>query len=322
MLGDPNQLPSIQPGQLLIDLLKVKSIPNIKLDKVQRQKDGLIIDNAYRILKGDINLIFDGVQCTNRNIVDDNELLYYYKNEKSVHIVTLTREESRRINNFMQDKSNNNPAYFYEYYKKYFKLGDKVKQNINNYNKAVFNGEIGIIIDISSTYVEVKYYSKNVLYKYNTCEEYKKHEKNNMKKKRDDIGEIDLAYSTTIHSTQGNEYDVVFIILIGCQFMLNRNIIYTALTRAKKHAIVIGEKKIINYGINKEYIDRPTLLDKRFDPKINLNSYEQTFSKLDSIQKTDSYIFITPDIEDEDNINICASDFNANNYEVIYCKNK
>lgn len=273
LLGDPNQLPSISSGQVLIDLLKVKSIPHIRLTRVQRQNgQSLIIDNAKKIISGASNLIYDGKQCSNRVDVNDSELLYYYKNEKSVHVVTLTNNESDRINDLIQSKVNENKLFCYEIYGKKFKLGDKVKQKVNNYKLGVFNGEIGVITDISETYIIVDYnFNKTIEYRNETIVFLEEDPEMEEKKKRLEdnksryVDQINLAYSTTIHSTQGNEYDIVFIILNGCKTVINRNVIYTALTRAKKHAIIIGSRYIINYGVEKKYENRPTFLVERFD---------------------------------------------------------
>lgn len=271
LVGDPNQLPSIGPGQLLIDLLKVESIPRIKLTRIQRQSEqSLIIDNAYKVLEGNKNLIYDNSQCLNKKNLDDSELINVYKNNNSVHVVTLTNKESNRINNLLQNKMNENMLFEYIVsYKKYktnkitnaktrlytvtrcevkkFKLNDKVKQIKNNYKKGVYNGEIGIIFEISAERLKVMYAGNKEI-------EYKIKE----------LVELRLAYSTTIHSTQGSEYDIVFIIINDSKFLINRNIIYTALTRAKKKAIIIGSKEEIDYGISKKYVDRATKLSEKF----------------------------------------------------------
>jgi exodeoxyribonuclease V alpha subunit len=187
-------------------------------------------------------------------------------------VVTLTNNESDRINDLIQSKVNENKLFYYEIYGKKFKLGDKVKQKINNYKLGVFNGEIGIITSISKSYIIVDYsFNKTIEYRYETIvilkedPEMEEKEKRLKDNKSRCVDQINLAYSTTIHSTQGNEYDIVFIVLNGCNTLINRNIIYTALTRARKHAIIIGSRYVINLGVQKKYENRPTFLSERFD---------------------------------------------------------
>ena len=119
-------------------------------------------------------------------------------------------------------------------YGEYFSKGDKVMQTENNYEKEVYNGDIGEIksIDELEKEVVVTFYGRDIVYDYS------------------DLDQITLAYATTIHKSQGSEYPVVIIPLTTQSFrMLQRNLIYTAITRGKKLVVIIGEKKALDIAV-------------------------------------------------------------------------
>ena len=130
-----------------------------------------------------------------------------------------------------------------------FRTGDKVMQIRNNYDKEVFNGDIGII-----TYIDLEERTLQVCFDERTVEY--------------DISELDelvLAYATTIHKSQGSEYPIVVIpVLMSHYIMLQRNLIYTGITRAKKILLLVGTKKALAYAVrNVTVTKRNTLLKER-----------------------------------------------------------
>lgn len=264
LVGDINQLPSVGAGEVLKDLLKSEVCGHIFLKKIYRQKEGSnIVINAHKIINGESikldekseDFIFR--QAVNyeemRNIIIEN-ILYNIPEELNINpfdiqILTPTKRGYSGVydlNNFLQEKLNPSDAYkpemiFGEYI---FRLGDKVIQTKNNYRmkwksydaggfiaeegNGIYNGDVGIISDINqySKTVEILY-DDNKIVNY----EYK------------DLSQLELAYAMTIHKSQGSEYPAVIIPVLSCPYMLlNRNIIYTGITRAKSKVVIVGSR--------------------------------------------------------------------------------
>ncbi|KJV53514.1 uvrD-like helicase C-terminal domain protein [Orientia tsutsugamushi str. Gilliam] len=130
-----------------------------------------------------------------------------------------------------------------------FKIGDKVMQIVNNYDKDIYNGDIGIIntIDHENQNIVINFDGNKISYDF------------------DELDEIVLAYAITIHKSQGGEYHTVIIPLMMQHYpMLQRKLIYTAITRAKKLVIVVGQKKALNIAIKKNIAElRYSMLKKK-----------------------------------------------------------
>lgn len=160
------------------------------------------------------------------------------------------------INDILQSKLNNNDASSkVTRYGRTFSLSDKVIQLVNNYDKDVFNGDIGIItlIDAVESEVIIDFDGRTIRYDFN------------------ELDEISLAYATTIHKSQGSEYPCVVIpIAMQNYLMLERNLIYTGVTRGKKMVVIIGQKKALSFAINKQKsIKRKTWLLTRLKIAFN-----------------------------------------------------
>ena len=116
-----------------------------------------------------------------------------------------------------------------------YRRGDRVMQTRNNYAKWVFNGSLGVIESVIGDMVYVKFDDD---------------ERSALIYSRDELSELDLAYATTIHKSQGSEYDIVIVTLMDADtVMLRRNLLYTAVTRAKKVCIIVGQKKAMDYAL-------------------------------------------------------------------------
>ena len=130
-----------------------------------------------------------------------------------------------------------------------FRVGDRVIQTVNNYDKDVFNGDSGIILDINKEekYVMIRFDDKDIQYTY------------------PEMDEIMLSYAMTIHKSQGSEYPIVVIPITSAnKHMMQRNLIYTAITRAKKICVIVGGKYLIDKAIaNAELYKRKTKLKER-----------------------------------------------------------
>lgn len=257
LVGDHNQLPSVGAGNVLKDILDT-DIKSVKLKKIFRQaKESNIVVNAHKINDGlypilnQKNKDFFFINSNSKKFQNDlldlvkNRLPNYYKLDPINDIQILAPSKKSlwgivNINDLCQKELNKNPNSI-KINNRIFKLGDKVMQVRNNYeleslnpddfDDGVYNGDIGRIIDIDKNMesLKVEFYDGNIV-------SYKK----------EDIKDLDLSYAITIHKSQGSEFDCVLIPMMPASFMLlNRNLLYTAITRAKKLVILLGEKKIL-----------------------------------------------------------------------------
>ncbi len=257
LVGDHNQLPSVGPGNVLKDILDT-DIKSVRLKKIFRQaQESNIVVNAHRINDGlypilnQKNKDFFFIDSNSNNFQKDildlvkNRLPNYYKLDpiNDIQILAPSKKSSwgvLNLNNVLQENLNKNSKFF-KINNRIFKLKDKVMQVRNNYDlesmdpsnfdDGVYNGDIGRIIELDKEreYLKIEFYDGNIV-------SYKK----------EDIKDLDLSYAITIHKSQGSEFDCVVIPMMPTSFMLlNRNLLYTAITRAKKLVILIGEKRIL-----------------------------------------------------------------------------
>lgn len=256
LVGDTDQLPSVGAGNVLKDLIASGIIPVIRLTRIFRQAQGSrIIMNAHRINRGeaidtrggkDADFFFAQKE-TNEEVVDTlvryctKNLPNYYHADAFRDIQVLTPMQrgicgAANLNQLLQEAMNPCSLFLRRGGTQY-RLGDKVMQIRNNYDKEVFNGDIGTIskVDMEEQELAVCYDGRDVTY---------------------DISELDeltLAYAVTIHKSQGSEYPIVVMPFTMSHFiMLQRNLLYTGVTRAKKILVLIGEKKAVYYAIRNE----------------------------------------------------------------------
>lgn len=253
--GDVDQLPSVGAGQVLKDIIDSNAIKTVRLTEIYRQeKTGNIIKNAYLVNKG----IFPDITHSHKK-----SDFYFINAEQGddiiKKIITLVKERIpnrfgfnpindiqvlspmqrggvgvRSLNIELQKALNPNYSLGIEKYGQAFAAHDKVMQTENNYDKEVYNGDIGIIKNINRDEQEVtiSFYNREIKYDYT------------------DLDQITLAYATTIHKSQGSEYPAVVIPLTMQSFtMLKRNLIYTAITRGKNLVIIIGQKKALAIAV-------------------------------------------------------------------------
>ena len=265
LIGDINQLPSIGPGNVLRDLIFSKIFPTTKLIYIYRQERySKIIDNAYLINNG--FLIKQFINNTNALLTSPKSDFYWIKTDEKNNDTTVFNIIFDLINRILPKKFEftsskdiqilspmlkgkcgvislnqeaqscfNKNKQCINIFNKKFKLNDKVIQLINNYKKNVFNGDIGFIENINkdTETISIKFDQNIILYKFS------------------ELKEIDLAYAMTIHKSQGSEFNVVIVPCINSHYiMLQRNLLYTAITRAKKLLIIIGPKNALITTIN------------------------------------------------------------------------
>lgn len=270
IVGDFNQLPSVDPGKVLNDFIDSEEIPKVQLTTIFRQAQGsAIVESANKIIKGynsqhpkgiiltnDDNrnfkfirdLSIEGIKLNLINKID--EYLSKGISIKNVQILTPLRRGELGVevlNSIMQEKYNPNPVLFEDEKNGLkFKVGDKVIQTVNNYDLNVFNGYIGEIIEIDENNVVNGIITPIIIVEYENCD-------NPITYEGSDIFELELAYVLTVHKSQGSEYPYVIMPINTEQnIMLNRNLLYTAVTRARKECIIIGDEKAVNKAIDTE----------------------------------------------------------------------
>lgn len=253
MVGDCDQLPSVGSGNVLNDIIRSNIVPVIKLKKVYRQAGKSdIIKNAHKINKGEYpefkknNTDFFFINENDTDKVAEiikglcsKRLPKYYKVDCIRDIQVLCPMQKGKtgvinMNNILQDVLNRSQISLY-YRGIQYKLNDKVMQIRNNYDKEVFNGDIGLIkyVNIKEKALNVNFDGRNVIYKENELEE------------------LTLAYATTIHKSQGSEYPIVVMpITLEHRVMLYRNLLYTGITRAKNVIVMVGNRQAVNYAVD------------------------------------------------------------------------
>jgi exodeoxyribonuclease V alpha subunit len=270
LVGDVDQLPSVGPGNVLKDIIDSGQVPVTRLQAVFRQGPGSLISlNASRINGGKfLELLPDyegdkDFYCIFRADAEDieKEILslcsgrlkkkYNFDPVRDIQILTPMRKGiigTENLNSRLQETLNPK-AQSHDGRQRRLQVGDKVMQIRNNYDKDVFNGDLGFIssIDSEEESMEVSFEGRKVLYE------------------ATDLGEVVLAYSITVHKSQGSEFSCVIIPVHTTHYpLLQRNLLYTAVTRGKKLVILVGSKKAINIAINNDrVVKRFTMLKER-----------------------------------------------------------
>ena len=256
LVGDVDQLPSVGPGSVLRNLIFSDLIAVVRLEKVFRQaNDSLITVNAHKVRTG---------VCPALTAPKSGPLLdFYFVREEDPHrvvekIITIATERIPHrfdfhpktdiqiltpmhrgvtgavyLNQQLQ-KSMNAESSFLQVNEQFFKVGDKVIQQQNDYEKEVFNGDLGVIVecDPTSRRLQVQYESHQVGYQ------------------SEELEQLGLAYAITVHKSQGSEYPAVILPLTTHHYvMLQRNLVYTAMTRGKKLVVIIGMEHALELAI-------------------------------------------------------------------------
>ncbi|MDA8089950.1 MAG: ATP-dependent RecD-like DNA helicase [Nitrospiraceae bacterium] len=258
MVGDSNQLPSVGPGNVLGDMIASGTIPTERLDEIFRQsKESMIVVNAHKINSGEMPF-FHGDDFHFLKIEESQSVL-----EKIVELCTKTLP-ARGFDPFRDIQvlspmhkgvlgvSNLNRTLQAALNKTgeqngIFRTLDKVMQTRNNYEKDVFNGDIGRIMEIKKGAITVNFYGRHVGYTPSETEE------------------LQLAYAASVHKSQGSEYPAVVMPVVTEHFMLlQRNLLYTAVTRAKRLMMLLGQPKALAISVkNSKTALRHTALKKR-----------------------------------------------------------
>ena len=275
IVGDVDQLPSVGPGQILKDLIDTKEIKTIRLNKIHRQAaDSKIIQLAHATNEGLTPEDFDAkypdriyLPCASINIVGvikdwiDGAIKKGKTIQKDIQVlapmyrcVSGINELNNEIQNLVNPKNDEGDL---KYMGQVFRVGDKVIQLVNRSDKGIMNGDLGLIdryIYQSSRIsgLVVNYDNKMVEY---TLEE---------------LDELKLAYAISVHKAQGSEFDIVILPMSSYyHFMFKRKLIYTAITRAKKLLVLIGDANSFIRGIGLIEAKRLTILKDLLINQVN-----------------------------------------------------
>ena len=273
IVGDSDQLPSVSPGQVLADLLQIPSIPQTRLERIYRQsEESTIVTLASRIRQGILPADFtqkkadrsyfeiasNQIPATIEKILDaairsgiparDIQVLApMYRGAAGIDAINQLMQE---LLNPLQKGQISFEASQFQY-----RSGDKVIHLVNDAEVNVFNGDLGYITDlISAKYTESKQDEMMIDF-----------DGNEVVYPRNEWYKIRLAYAMSIHKSQGSEFPVVFLpITSASKRMLERNLIYTAITRAKSKLILLGELQAFEYATQHMGTSRKTYLIERF----------------------------------------------------------
>ena len=265
LVGDVDQLPAVGPGSVLKDILRSGVIPSVRLTEIFRQNNtGTIVLNAHAINSGRVPSFteadFSFVTAVSSEdaaaqiVSICTQLIRTGTDLMDLQVLSPMRREACGVdllNRSLQAALNPPAADKAEAVG--FRLGDKVMQTRNDYMKNVFNGDIGRIVQIDSEHLVVAF-AEDVEIPYT----------------RDEFGALTLAYAMSVHKSQGSEYDIIILPLVRAHhIMLQRNLLYTAVTRAKKGVILIGDRTALFSSVSNDRTRRRyTLLAERLAEKI------------------------------------------------------
>ena len=290
LVGDKDQLPSVACGNILKDIIDSKVINVVSLKTIHRQSENsTIVTNAHKINNGEMPEIsntkdfFLSTKILHSDIIDDvvtmvKARIPTYLNITPADIQVLAPMKNGEsgvnvINSVLQRELNPSTNVFKaEEYN--FKLGDRVMHTQNNYDLewtdlntgytgyGVFNGDLGYVVDMLSDGIVVQY-EDDRLVRYT----------------KETIKQLQLAYAISVHKSQGSEFPVIILVLSRYSPMLvTRNLIYTAVTRARKMVVIVGNKEILRKGILNDYTaKRYTLLKHFLEMSGSSNSYENSY---------------------------------------------
>ncbi len=274
MVGDSDQLPSVGAGNVLKDIIDSDILTCIKLTEIFRQaRESMIVVNAHRINYGEMPHLNDAdndfffVNRDDPMTIPDTiadlcarrlPAKYGFNSISQIQVLTPTRKSLigvQNLNVILQDKLNpphpDKPEYLTN--KCTFRLGDKVMQIKNNYQLewekiddiecglGVFNGDVGFISDINKQKqkLTVIFDDKSVEYDFVL------------------LDELELAYATTVHKSQGSEFDAVIIPMCEThRLLMTKNLLYTAITRAKKLVVLVGQEETIRFYISNDNVQK------------------------------------------------------------------
>lgn len=278
LVGDKDQLPSVSAGNILADVIESGLFPVVSLTEIYRQDEGsLIVSNAHRINRGEMPVIdnrsgdfFVENKESASELVDSTVSLvsrrlkkYFGISERDIQVLCPVKKGLagvENLNKVIQDEVNPDGKSI-EIKGVTFRVGDKVMHTANNYElewtrnvgyveegQGVFNGEIGYVVDIIRGEIVVEFDDGKIVYYDRASQE-----------------DLMLAYAVSVHKSQGSEYPAVVLVLANSGGnIMNRNLLYTAVTRAKKVVVIVGAYRTIARMVNTDYTAKRWTLLKEF----------------------------------------------------------
>jgi exodeoxyribonuclease V alpha subunit len=268
LVGDPDQLPSVGAGKVLAEFIRSEAVPHLHLSKIFRQAEqSLIVTNAHRINRGlaptpaeedggNFHLVERGdpesvVEAVVELACERLPKRFGYHPLADIQVLTPMNQGPLGtvvLNEALQQRLNpSGPAM--EFRDKRFRKGDKVMQLRNNYDKAVFNGDIGKVerLDLEEDELHADFDGETVTYSL------------------EELDQLGLAYAVSVHKSQGSEFKAVVLALTKSHWvMLQRNLLYTAITRAREQLVIAGQRAAVHRSVdNNPSVQRNTLLAER-----------------------------------------------------------
>ena len=292
VVGDVDQLPSVGPGQILSDLIDSQTIPTVRLNQIHRQaKDSKIIR---------LSRLVNEQNLTTEDLTSEQDVYLYRAHPEKIKDILIKQVQGAlsegydlindiqilapmykgdlgidALNQVFQQAFNPKKDLKMTYGDKSYYVGDKVIQLINDPERLIMNGDIGVIKAIKTNaqdelYMVVDYDDNEVIYE------------------KGDLDEINLAYAISIHKSQGSEYKIVMLPMIrSYMHMLKKELIYTAMTRAKRFLIVLGDMNLLIYAANHLSEKRQTTLHARLKGLIEQRDIEE-----DPLEELSPYDFM------------------------------
>ncbi|MCS5552569.1 MAG: AAA family ATPase, partial [SAR324 cluster bacterium] len=277
IVGDVDQLPSVGAGTVLQDFIKSGSIPVVRLNHIFRQAYGSFITvNAHKVRRGELPSVNKSFKQSDlKNQLQDYYFIEESDQNKIVEKILLLNTEripqrfkldpmkeiqvltpmhrgitgASQLNRNLQEKINPD-AKGIEHREQWFRVGDKIMQQQNDYEKQVFNGDLGRVVDCDQDSKEL----------------YVKFEQSHIHYKSNELDQLTLAYAITVHKSQGSEYSAVIMPITTHHYMmLQRNLLYTAITRGKQLVVLIGTSAAVRIAVeNQGTLNRYTGLLNQF----------------------------------------------------------
>ncbi|MCK6509136.1 ATP-dependent RecD-like DNA helicase [Myxococcota bacterium] len=262
LVGDVDQLPSVGPGNVLRDLLQCGEIPVTRLNQIFRQKEnGLIVENAHLINQGQLPILpkasadqlldfyfiqrddpLQGAQTIRELVTQRIPQRFHIDPLKDIQVISPMYKGDvgvKNLNTLLQEHFCKHQKKHIDFSGNRFYPGDRILQTRNDYNKEVFNGDVGFIVDIDTENAQITamFEEREITYE------------------RHELDALTLAYAVSVHKSQGSEYAAVVIPVFTQHYvMLQRNLLYTALTRGKRLVILVGDERALQLAVRNDQI--------------------------------------------------------------------
>ncbi len=262
LVGDVDQLPSVGPGNVLRDLLQCGEIPVTRLNQIFRQKEnGLIVENAHLINQGKLPIFpkaashqlldfyfiqrddpTQGAQTIRELVTQRIPQRFHIDPLKDIQVISPMYKGEvgvKNLNTLLQEHFCKDQKKYIDFSGNRYYPGDRILQTKNDYNKEVFNGDVGFILEIDTENAQItaQFDEREIIYE------------------RTELDAITLAYAVSVHKSQGSEYAAVVIPVFSQHYMmLQRNLLYTALTRGKRLVILVGEERALQMAVRNDQI--------------------------------------------------------------------